>query len=429
MALPRKPIFWAVTLGHLTIDLFNGSVPVLITFLSAHLIPMSNTEIGLAVSAYQLSAALSQPFAGWLADRSGGRWLGAGGLAWTVSLMCFALIMAATTRSYALVVVPLVLASLGSGAFHPVGTMHAADAEKSPATSRLSIFFFAGQFGGGLGPAITGMLLDRAAIHNAVFASAFPSLSGLITDRASVTPLLAMALIALPGILFMGILIPSARRFALTHVERKTSRQAERQALSRVALLTLLVVIVLRSFVNPGSVSFLPRLFQLRGWSASEYGLIASAYWIGGGVTGIFFGYLADRYGSRLLIAASMLLSAPAVLGLSLTDGAPAFLMALATGAFSGGSHSLIVAMTQRILPTGKGLASGAALGLIFGVGAVSVLIIGGISDRIGLVSAFQIISVTTLITGLLALLLPQDRPKRQPAPADDAVPAYSSGD
>ena len=428
MALPRKALFWVVSFGHWTVDLFNGTVAVLLTFLASHFIPMSNTQIGLAVSGYQLTAAISQPLAGWLADRSGGRWLGAGGVAWTVTFISIAMLTATATQSYILTVIPLIAAALGSGTFHPVGTMHAADCEPTPATGRLSIFFFSGQSGSAFGPAITGFLLDRAATHNAFFAQTFPSLSGILTDRGSVTPMLALALIALPSIILMSIIIPSARHFATTHTQRQTSRKAEHQRLSRVALITLIALIVMRSFINPGSASFLPRLFQMRGWSAAEYGLLSSAFWIGGGITGIFFGYLADRWGSRLMIAASMFLSAPAVFGLAVIDGAPAFLMALATGAFSGGSHSLIVAMAHKVMPAGKGLASGAALGLIFGTGAIGVLIIGSLSDRIGLPSVFQLIGVTTFIAGCLALALPQDRPQRQPV-GIEAVPAAVSGD
>lgn len=428
MALPRKPLFWVVSFAHLTIDLFNASVPVIVTFLAAHFIPMSNTQIGLAVSAYQLTGALSQPLSGWLADRNGGRWLGTGGVAWTISLLSISLLIAASTHSYALTVIPMVLAALGSGAFHPVGTMHAADCDTTPATSRLSIFFFAGQTGGGLGPAITGALLDGAATHNGIFTQAFPSLAGIIAETGSVTPLVTMALVGIPAVLFMGLIVPSAQRFASTHHARQTNRKSEHQRLGRIALITLVALIMMRSFVNPGSASFLPRLFQMRGWSASEYGLLASAYWIGGGITGIFFGYLADRYGSRLMIALSMFLSAPAVFGLATFDGPAAFLMALAMGAFSGGSHSLLVSMAHKVVPVGKGLASGAVLGFIFGTGAIGVMIIGGLADRIGLPAVFQLISGATVIAGLLALALPQDRPQRQPAPSE-AVAAPASGD
>jgi FSR family fosmidomycin resistance protein-like MFS transporter len=430
MALSRKPLFWVVSFAHFTIDIFNASVPVLVTFLAAHFIPMTNTQIGIAVSGYQLTSALSQPLAGWLADRSGGRWLGAGGVAWTISLISIALLIAAGTHSYTLTIIPLIAAALGSGAFHPVGTMHAADCEATPATSRLSIFFFAGQTGGGIGPAITGLLLDGALTRNAVFGQAFPSLTGLFADRGAVTPMLALALIAIPSVILMGIIVPSAQRFAAAHGERKVSRRAEHHRIGAAAVITLIALIAMRGFVNPGSASFLPRLFQMRGWSAAEYGLITSAFWLSGGITGIVFGFLADRFGSRLMIAASMFLTVPAVFGLVAFDGAGAFLMALAMGALSGGSHSLLVAMAHRIMPAGKGLASGAVLGLIFGMGAVGVLIIGRLSDSIGLPNTFHWIGAATLIAGLLALLLPKDRPLRQPKSAEAVrAAAPASGD
>ena len=76
-----------------------------------------------------------------------------------------------------------------------------------------------------------------------------------------------------------------------------------------------------------------PELTRDLGLSSGSLGLLTSAYWIGGGITGIFFGYLADRYGSRLMNALSMFLSAPAVFGLVAFDGPAAFLMALAMGA------------------------------------------------------------------------------------------------
>jgi hypothetical protein len=74
----------------------------------------------------------------------------------------------------------------------------------------------------------------------------------------------------------------------------------------------------------------------------------------------------------------------------------------------------------------GKGVASGSVLGFIFGMGALAVLLIGALSDRIGLDATFQIIAVIGVITGLLALLLPQDRPQKEiaPLPIEEPVAA-----
>ena len=418
--IPRSRLFWSVSLGHLTVDMFNGSVAVLLTFLSGHLIAMSNTQIGFAISAYQLAGALSQPLCGWLADRSGGRWLGAGGVAWTVSLIALSLALVSLTQSYVLMVIPLVLAALGSGAFHPVGTMHAAESDRLRVTSNLSIFFLMGSLGGALGPAITGILLDRAATRNDVFTTKLgPVFDGRLLEYGSIAPILVFALVAIPAVLLMAWIIPNA------HAHRARPAESGRSGRVRFAPLGILVlVITLRGAINPGLVSFLPRLFELRGWSAAEYGLITSLYWIGGGVMGVIFGQLADRYGSRRMIVISLLLAAPAVFALTTVSGALTFVLALAAGAFSGGSHSVIVSMTQKLMPTGRGLASGAALGLIFGTGALGVLVIGAVADRIGLDAAFQFVALVGVVTAAVACLLPEDRRRIEALPVEEVVAA-----
>jgi len=106
------------------------------------------------------------------------------------------------------------------------------------------------------------------------------------------------------------------------------------------------------------------------------------------------------------------------------TDGQIAFLLSLAAGALTGASHSLIVAIAQRIIPAGKGFASGASLGFIFGTGAIGTLIIGALSDRLTLGVAFQVVGVVTFITGLLAITLPSESKTRQQQPSVESVEA-----
>ncbi|MEO8394924.1 MAG: MFS transporter [Chloroflexota bacterium] len=424
--LPRSRVFWSVSWGHFVIDMFNASVAVILAFLSGHLIQMTNTQIGIAISVFQIMGSLSQPLCGWLADRNGGRWLGAGGLAWMGALMALALVVAATTHSFILMMIPLMLSALGSGAFHPVGAMHAAETDRTRTTSNLAIFFLMGSTGGGLGPIITGILLDRASTHNNVFTAGLgPFMTGRLLEHGSITPILLFILVGIPAALFMALVIPGARAHK-AKVKQSSGATISRGRVPVMALAVLAIVITLRGFINPGMVSFLPAMFQARGWSPSEYGLITGLYWIGGGVMGVVFGQLADRIGSRLLIAASLLISAPLVWGLTVSNGPMAFVLALGVGAFSGGAHSLIVAMTQKIMPVGKGLASGAALGFIFGMGALAVLVIGAVADRIGLDTTFQVIAVVGVITGVLALLLPQDRPQKrieaEALPVEEAI-------
>ncbi|MCY4527289.1 MAG: MFS transporter, partial [Anaerolineaceae bacterium] len=145
---------------------------------------------------------------------------------------------------------------------------------------------------------------------------------------------------------------------------------------------------------------------------------------VGSGLAGVFFGGLADRYDRRLVIAISMLLSAPTFFLLPLTDGVPAFVLAILAGTLSGASHGLIVVLAQGFLPASKALASGAALGLVFGTGALGSAFIGWLAGIIGLGPSFQLVAGAIVISGLLTMLLPaQTRPAEAVA---EALPARS---
>src|SRR5262249_31649139 len=93
----------------------------------------------------------------------------------------------------------------------------------------------------------------------------------------------------------------------------------------------------------------------------------------------------------------------------------------------SGGTHSLIVLLAQRMMPGGKGLASGAILGFIFATGALGNLVMGDLIDRAGVVGAFQIAAVVTLIGSFIWLLLPAEKPL--PVAAEMAQPVVVAAD
>lgn len=405
---PKQRLLWSVCIGHLTNDVFTSMAPVVLTFLAAGMLPMSNAQIGLAVSLSQLFGALTQPFFGILADRSGGRWIGSLGLAFHVCQFTLAILLAASTRQYWLMLLPLVIATVGSGALHPVGALHAAEAAPSRSAFNMAIFFLMGQTGLALGPAIAGILLDQAnpdllgTLGETVGASYFGIQDNLM-------PIIVLGLAALPGVLLMATSIPKRQEH---HQERKQREDDPANGKSQhfpvLAFIILGLIVVLRGLGQQGSVSFVPVLFEQKGWNPAAYGTITTAYWIASAVSGLVFGRLADRFDRRKVMMWSMLSSAPAFFLLPAYEGPVAFLLAIAAGGLSGGAHSLIVVMAQDLIPMRKGFASGAILGFIFGTGAIGTLIIGAVSDYIGLATTFQIVALIIAIAGLLSMLLPR---------------------
>lgn len=430
-ASPQRT-FWSVSIGHFTVDTFGGMGPVLLAFLSAHVLSLSNTQIGFAISTAQFLSAASQPLFGWSCDRNGGRLLAAGGVAWMVTFMLLSILLAQLTGSFIVMLVPYVIAFAGSAAFHPVGAMYAAEASRNRAASNTSIFFLLGTLGLATGPALAGVLLDRVASHNNdLFTRALgPTFAGQLFERGTVAPVLALGLLAIPAVLFMALSIPNVR----AHVAQRASEAAQagaatvrRARLPARSIALLAIVVALRGVVNPGSAAFIPRLFQDKGWDATAYGFVTSAFWIGGGLAGVIVARLADRRDSRWLVASTLIATAPVIFLLVTLQGPIAFAMALLAGALSGASHSLIVVQAQAMMPGRKALASGAILGYMFSAGAIGSLVMGAMSDRFGLPSAFYAVAVVSIIAGTLGVFLPSDNERRAsvtPSPDTEAVAA-----
>ncbi len=401
-------LLWSVCIGHLTNDVFASMTPVLLTFLAAGIMPMNNIQIGLAVSLAQLMGALTQPYFGIRADRSGGRWLGSFGLLFHVFMFTLSVILAAVTRQYWLMFVPMVLATVGSGALHPVGALHAAESLPGRSAFHMAIFFLMGQMGLALGPAIAGILLELAN----------PDLLGRMGEivgvhyfgiQDNVTPIILLSALSIPAILLMVTSIPRHHEHNAEQDKRKSGHEnGPKQHFPIMAFVILGLIVLLRGLGQQGSVAFVPVLFEQKGWDPAAYGTITSSFWIASALSGLVFGRLADRYDRRLVMMLSMLFSAPAFFLLPAYEGAFAFFLAIAAGGLSGGAHSLIVVMAQDLIPMRKGFASGAILGFIFATGAVGSLAIGIISEKIGLSLTFQIVAFMIAVAGVLSLLLPR---------------------
>lgn len=405
----KSRLFWAVGVGHLTNDVFASMGPVLLAFLSASILPMSNTQIGLAVSLAQLMGAVSQPGFGILADRTGGRWLGSLGLAFHVGMFTLSIVIAATTHQYWLMFIPFVIATIGSGALHPVGSLHAAEAEANRSGTNIALFFMMGQMGLAIGPTIAGVLLD-AANPNVLGQMAAMINLPYFGVQNNVTPIIVLSLVSIPGILFMMSSIPAKRQHL--HADSEEQKADALNGNTRVfptkAFLILGAMVTLRGLGQPGSVAFIPVLFEQKGWDPSAYGAITSSFWIASAISGVVFGRLADQYDRRKVMMFSMLASAPAFFLLPSFDGPLAFALAVAAGGLSGGAHSIIVVLAQDLIPMRKGFASGAILGFIFGTGAIGSFIIGAVSDQIGLTTTFQIVAFMIAAAGIISMFLPK---------------------
>jgi FSR family fosmidomycin resistance protein-like MFS transporter len=188
------------------------------------------------------------------------------------------------------------------------------------------------------------------------------------------------------------------------------SRETKRGVALVVGLLA--VIFTCRGWVTIGTAAFLPALFEAAGWSPSEYGIVTGLYWLGAGVSGVAAGRVADRWGRRPVVAATTFAGACLLVVLPVAEGGWAFVVALLAGALMGSAHSILIVMAQAYLPVRQGLASGLALGYLFGAGALSSLAIGVLADVWGLARVIQCGAAVGVLAAVLTAFLPPSRPR-----------------
>ncbi|MCW5852371.1 MAG: MFS transporter, partial [Anaerolineae bacterium] len=149
LAWLRNRALMAVTLGHFSVDMYSGMLPLILVALTEPL-HLSYAQVADVSLAFALASSLTQPYFGWLADRVGGRWLAAGG----VALIAIMMGLMRLTNTYPPLLLLAAVAGIGSAAFHPQGAANAAMASGKRKATGISIFMLGGNSGFATGPVV-----------------------------------------------------------------------------------------------------------------------------------------------------------------------------------------------------------------------------------------------------------------------------------
>ncbi|MEZ0395941.1 MAG: MFS transporter [Anaerolineales bacterium] len=385
MSLLLDALFNAVACGHLIVDVLNGQRTVLFTYWSQEH-GLSNAALAVISTVYVWVASLSQPVFGWISDRFGkARLLAAGGILWMTALFAAALFLPVEAA-----ILCLVLGSLGSAAFHPVGTMQATLRGKSllagRETTSTSWFFVFGQFGYFIGPILGGMLLQAFGPPG-------------------------VALLAIPALL-IGLNALWRLRHAILLPRPAPTDTARRPAGSRVFLIALALVASLQAWAQQNMITFIPKHLSDLGQSASVYGILSGLFMGGSALGNVLGGALADRFGRRQVAAAMLALASLPIAAISRVGWSwSLYLLIPLAGLLTGAVHSIIVVLAQNAIGGGMALASGLTLGFMFSAGALGTLLSGPLADRWGFPPVFQMTAALVLVAALGTGSLRESRP------------------
>ena len=380
----RNRSLLTLMLGHGTVDMYSGVLPLLYPLLTDQF-DLNLKTVGLVSLCYSGMASLTQPLFGWVTDRWGARWIGLT-LMWTA--ITFALLGLAPNFSVLLLLAAL--AGIGSGAYHPMGAVTAAsvipDNQRNVA---MSIYVTGGTLGVAIGPLI-GVI---------VF-----SLFGLEGTLAMVIPGAAIAI----------FLLTQMRSVALRLKKNAALAREEAPPVPWKPMSVVISLMMLRSWVLFGISAFIPIWYDEMGYSRLFYAALSTTILLCSAVGAIGVGSMADRHGRRKLLVLASVASVPVILLFAQFPGVPAFFTAAMIGLLAASTGPLLLVMAQQLMSGSPGVASGLILGLGFIMGAVGVPIMGAVADEWGIQNAMRLWALIAGLAIFVSMLLPTDADVRR---------------
>src|SRR5215210_2981386 len=367
--------------GHLFTDVNQGAVAALIPFLVAER-GLSLAAAGTLVLAATLSSSIVQPLFGFFSDQTPlpalmplGVMLGGVGMA-----------LVGVAPNYPLILICTVLSGLGVAAFHPESARFANYVSGARRARGMSFFSVGGNAGFALGPALTTPLVLAFGLPGTLF--------------------LALPAAVMATVLFLEI--PRMMGFKPDEVESEGMEQVTAPE-HWGPFARMVMIVTVRSFVYFGLVAFVASYYERVLGTSPAFGNAALTAMLAAGAVGtLVMGPLADRFGRRVVLGASMLLLPPLIYGFTLSG--PVFGMALLAlvGAVTVGTFGVTVVMGQEYLPGRIGLAAGITMGLSIGLGGLGAPVLGLLADHAGLSVTMLVIGVLPVLGLILALTLPR---------------------
>lgn len=400
MSLLTNRHILTLALAHFATDTYASMLPILWPVFVV-VFNLDYAQVGFATACYTASSSLSQPVFGYLGDRWGSRWLGALGVAW----IAVCITATALAPGYSWLLGLCVLAGLGAAAYHPQGALNTTLISGRQAYLGMALFMLGGGFGYAVGPVV------------AAYAIGTPfGLPGL--------PFLAVPGLFVAWWLFR-LLGAVDRERAHIMVRRVLPQGAVRRAPLRVIVLVI-ATIILRSWVEMGIITFLPLLYKTRGLDLALASQTLFVMLVVESLAGLVGGAASDRIDRRWVLAASYLVTGPALLAFLYVPALPPLAMIALAGLGIGSTVPTTTVMGQELMPRSLGVASGLVMGLSFVASGAGIFFTGIIADAFGLEACFVLLAGLAFAGAILSRALPARRGAGQAEPAPFAPVASS---
>lgn len=366
-----------MSLAHLILEASFNFLPVTYVLLIPKL-GLSYGQIGTLALLTSLAGTLAQPLFGWLSDRGDPRVIVIGSVVWGGVLMG----LVGFVPSYAALGVLLVLAALGSAAFHPPAAALSAQTEARNRGRAMSLFSVGGNLGAAVSPALVGLALGTVGL----------------ASTAVVIPLsLVTAVLLARRLRDLG---PAGR--GITAASRGGDGLAVRGS-AVAALLAIVAVVGARSYFQLALMTYLPEWLRSDGQSLAMAGAALAIFMVAVSAGSLFGGSLSDRFGRLPVIAVSLVLMMVGHWLMMSLAGWPQMAAVILIGLMIGASFPVTIVLAQEAWPQSVGFASAMVMGLGWLPAGLGAWVVGNIADGSTLDAGLQSLLYVPLV-GLAAV-------------------------
>jgi FSR family fosmidomycin resistance protein-like MFS transporter len=370
-----------VSAGHAVHDTYTGFLSPLLPAFIQNLF-LSNTQAGL-LTVFMQAPSLLQPFIGYLADRASLRY----GVILAPAVSATAMSLLGVAPSYAVLALLLMVAGLSSATLHSVGPVIAGRLSGNRLGRGMGFWMVGGELGRTLGPLLI-----------ATYFRYWP-------DDLSHTPWLMVG-----GWLTSLLLFIWLRDVDDARPSNLGPGLPWRQALRAMAplLVPLTGILAVRAFMSAALTTYLPTFLAEEGAELWLAGLALAVLEAAGVVGALLGGSLSDRWGRRLILLVSLLVTPALMLLFLVVDDWLRFPLLLALGLVALSVTPVIMALVQESFPEHRALANGVYMSISFLIRSGVVIVVGAMGDLWGMRTSFLACALITLGGLPFLLFLPK---------------------
>lgn len=383
-------ILIALSLSHCLNDLLQSVVSAVYPLLKDEL-ALSFAQIGLITLVYQLSASVFQPITGLIFDKRPIAFSLPIGMSFTlIGIICLAY-----SANLYWMMFSVFLIGLGSSVLHPEASRITFLASGGKRGLAQSLFQVGGNLGGSLGPLLVALLVAPYGRRYVVI----------------------FAIVAIIAIVGMYPICKWYKKY-LNHTQRHASNIHQTVQLplpkGKTAFsIGILLVLIFSKYIYMASLTSFYTFYLIHKFNVSvqESQIYLFIFLLATAIGTLVGGPIGDRIGRKYVIWASIVGAAPFSLLMPHATLEWTIILSFCVGLMLSSAFPAILLYAQELLPTKLGLISGLFFGFAFGVAGVASAVLGGVADKFGIETVYDICAYMPLL-GLVTYFLPNLKKK-----------------